>query len=744
MNWLALLGFAIIFLPIVASSASPGNGKNTIQQQIKSRLAAGEKPNRLIDEQSPYLLQHAFNPVEWYPWGDEAFNVAKRENKPIFLSIGYSTCHWCHVMAHESFENPEVAAILNRFFVSIKVDREERPDIDQMYMAATQAMTGRGGWPMSVFLLADGSPFYAGTYFPPESSYQRPGFKDLLTSIHTAWLDKNEDIQRVAAQMITALEATGSSSDTPIKADVLKRGYDLIAKSYDSRAGGFGQAPKFPRPSVLSFLFSYYLSTGEDNAKTMALFTLDKMAEGGMNDQLGGGFHRYSVDADWFVPHFEKMLYDQAQLADSYLDGYQITQDEKYATIAKDIFTYVLRDMRDHAGGFFSAEDADSDNPYVPGEHGEGAFYLWTKEDIVQRLGPEDGDIFSYYYGVKEDGNVEHDPGAEFVGRNILHRVHDINQTAAGLKLQQKLVAKSLASSRKKLSEARDQRKRPHLDDKVITAWNGMMLGSLARGSRILQDPQLLKTAEQTASFIRDNLYDEQLHTLKRRYRKGQAGLAGQLDDYTFLVAGLLDLYQASHDPKYLKWSVDLTRKQLDLFWNNTAGFFFDSVADPTLKVRMRGGYDGAEPAGNSVAALNLIRLGQLQNKPQWIKMARRVIESFSQTINGYPPALPLMLTAWQQTDTKPAQVVIAGKRGAEDTAALLDVVEEYFNPARLIILADGKENQAFLAENLQFLETVTPINGMAAAYVCTDFTCKLPVTDPLALQQQLAEAKRN
>ncbi len=742
MSCIALLVLAIILLPVAASSTSPTSGKNSIQRQIDNRLAAGEQPNRLIDERSPYLLQHAFNPVQWYPWGEEAFQIARDENKPIFLSIGYSTCHWCHVMAHESFENPEVAAILNRFFVSIKVDREERPDIDQMYMAATQAMTGGGGWPMSVFLLADGSPFYAGTYFPPDSSKQRPGFKHLLTGIHSAWLDRHEDIQKAAAQMIAVLEAGSSASSTPVKADVLERGYDFLARSYDARTGGFGTSPKFPRPAVLRFLFSYYLATNEAHAKNMALFTLDNMAAGGMHDQIGGGFHRYSVDADWFVPHFEKMLYDQGQLVNSYLDAYQITRDEKYATVASDIITYTLRDMQDHGGGFYSAEDADSENPYLPGEHGEGAYYLWTKEDIVHQLGLEDATIFSYHYGVKDAGNVEHDPAAEFVGRNILHRVHDINQTAAGPNQQSEVIANSLAASREILARAREQRRRPHLDDKIITAWNGMMIGALARASRILQAPDLLERAEQTAGFIRGHLYDQGSHTLKRRYRKGAAGLAGQLDDYTFLVAGLLNLYLANYDPQILKWSVDLTVSQIDTFWNDIGGFFFDSVPDPTLKVRMREEYDGAEPAGNSVAALNLLLLGQLQNNTRWVEMARQVVASFSVTINRYPPALPLMLTAWQLMNAKPAQVVIAGKRGAADTASLLAVAAKAFDPARLVLLADGEENQAYLAENMPFLETVTPINGMAAAYVCSDFTCKLPVTDPLALQRLLETGK--
>jgi uncharacterized protein YyaL (SSP411 family) len=740
MHWIIIIGLILSVLPMMVMSAHSENNDNRIHQQVEKRLAAGEKANRLINEQSPYLLQHAFNPVTWYPWGDEAFAKAKSEDKPIFLSIGYSTCHWCHVMAHESFENPEIAAILNEWFVSIKVDREERPDIDQMYMAATQAMTGSGGWPMSVFLLPDSSPFYAGTYFPPSSTSNRPGFKDLLTTIHKVWLERREDVQKSASRMVAALETSNDATPAVINSDVFERGFNMLEQSYDPREGGFGQAPKFPRPVVLSFLFDHYLATGEEKARDMALFTLQKMAAGGMYDQIGGGFHRYSVDADWFVPHFEKMLYDQAQLAGSYLDAFLITKNEVYAQTAREIFIYLMRDMQDPAGGFYSAEDADSENPYSPGQHGEGAFYLWTKEDIVKRLGTQAADIFNASYGVKNDGNVAQDPMKEFSGRNILYRAQNKEEVAPGFKLNTEQIIKSLVTSKEILLKARELRRRPHLDDKIITAWNGMMIGPLARGSRILKDPKLLSTAEQTATFIKKNLYSNTNNTLLRRYRKGEAGLAGQLSDYTFLVDGLLDLYQASQDPQWLSWSIALTEKQIELFWNEKGGFFFDSVADPSVKIRMRGKYDGAEPAGNSVAVHNLLRLGQLQNNPQWQQMARRLVESFSEVINNYPPALPLMLTAWLQIDTKPSQVVIAGTRGAEDTEALLGIVESTFSKPRLLLLADGAENQRYLAQNLPFFANIVPLQGKATAYVCADFTCKIPVTDPVALQQQLEE----
>lgn len=737
MHWIILISLVVSMFPLMAFSASP-ESTNLIETQVQKRLATGEKANRLIDEQSPYLLQHAFNPVAWYPWGEEALAKARTEDKPIFLSIGYSTCHWCHVMAHESFENPEIAALLNKWFVSIKVDREERPDIDQMYMAATQAMTGSGGWPMSVFILPDGSPFYAGTYFPPTSISGRPGFKDVLTSIHKAWIEKRDDLQDSAHRMVTALKTADGTTPSDIKDDIYDVSLDMLEKTYDAYEGGFGQAPKFPRPVIFSFLFAHYNATGDYTAKHMALHTLRKMAAGGMYDQLGGGFHRYSVDGKWFVPHFEKMLYDQAQLANSYLDAFQVSKDEIFAETAREIFSYLLREMKDPAGGFYSAEDADSDNPYNPGHHSEGAFYLWTKEDIVKKLGTEPADIFTARYGLKDGGNVDRDPMQEFSGRNILYQAQTNEKIAERFDLTTEQVIKSLATSKEILFKARAQRKRPHLDDKVITAWNGMVIGALARGSRILQDPELEAAAEQAAQFLKNHLYSNTTNTLQRRYRNKTTGAAGQLADYAYLVDGLLDLYQTSHDPKWLKWSTELTEKQIELFWNKNESFFYDSVTDPSVKVRMKSDYDGAEPTGNSVAVNNLLRLGMLQNKPQWSQMARKIVESFSGSINRYPPALPLMLNAWRNINTKPTQIVIAGNRGKADTEALFQVVDTTFDRARFVLLADGAENQAYLAKNLPFLETVTPLDGKATAYVCYDFTCKMPVTDPKALQLQL------
>jgi uncharacterized protein YyaL (SSP411 family) len=738
MYWLFVFALIAALFPLMAFSTSLTNKKNLIEVQVQKRITAGETPNRLIHEQSPYLLQHAFNPVEWYPWGEEAFAKARAEDKPVFLSIGYSTCHWCHVMAHESFENREIADIMNRWFISIKVDREERPDLDQMYMAATQAMTGSGGWPMSVFLLPDGSPFYAGTYFPPRSVFNRPGFGEVLTSIHKAWTEKRSDLHESARQLVATLQTMRDTEPSAIRDNISTVAVDILEKSFDPGDGGFGQAPKFPRPVVFSFLFAHFKTTGDYTAKHMVLHTLRKMAAGGMYDQLGGGFHRYSVDDKWLVPHFEKMLYDQAQLVGSYLDAYQITQEDFFAQTAKETFAYLLRDMQDGAGGFYSAEDADSDDPYNPGHHGEGAFYLWTREDIVEKLGTQAADIFIASYGVKTGGNVEQDPMLEFTGRNILYKSEPDEKVAQRFNLKTSQITASLTRSKEILLNVRSTRSCPHLDDKIITAWNGMMIGALSRGSRILQDSQLLTAAQQAAVFIKNNLYNSSTNTLSRNYRKKQAGAAGQLSDYAFLVDGLLELYQTSHDPQWLEWSTALTRRQIELFWNENDSYFFDSVADASVKVRMKSDYDGAEPTGNSIAAHNLLRLGQLENNPIWLTMAKRLVKSFSGSINRYPPALPLMLNAWQNINSKPTQVVIAGGYGNKDTKALLRAVDTVFDRSLVVLLADGGKNQAYLAKKLRFMESVAPIDSKATAYVCYDFTCKLPVTDPKTLQLQL------
>jgi len=698
----------------------------------------GEQANGLINEKSPYLLQHAFNPVNWYPWGKEAFARARKEDKPVFLSIGYSTCHWCHVMAHESFEHPEIAAILNKWFVCIKVDREERPDIDQMYMAATQAMNGSGGWPMSVFLFPDGNPFYTATYIPPKSMYGRPGFPELLEHVHTAWQERRDELKLTADKLIHALKGGHQKPENKVNSDVTHRAFSSIYETFDRQFGGFGGAPKFPRPVIFNFLLQYYHDSGNKKALELALTTLKAMARGGMYDQLGGGFHRYSVDGEWRVPHFEKMLYDQAQLLDSYLDVFQITRDPRYATVAREIVAYVLRDLRDSAGGFYSAEDADSDDPYTKGNHGEGAYYLWTEKDIVKTLGVGAANIFNFCYGVEFDGNALHDPQKEFTGRNILYLANTPAEAAQHFNMEVGNIQKSLDESRRLLFEKRSQRIRPHLDDKVVTAWNGIMIGALARAGAILKEQDMVDAAKKAAQFIRSELYDPASGQLKRRYRDGEAGLSGQLDDYAFLAAGLFELYQIIQEPELLDWALKLTDMSIALFWDTRAGGFFDSVPDVTVPIRMKGDYDGAEPAGNSIAAMNLLRLGRLTSNTDWLEKAETTLATFSNQINTYPPALLQMLCVVDQLKEKPEQVVIAGRRGRADTRVMQVAVQKYFNPARVVLLADGAANQKFLAKQLPFMETIAMQNEVATAYVCKDFTCQLPVISVEALEDQL------
>jgi len=715
---------------------------DSLPEQTQKRLAMGEKPNRLIHEHSPYLLQHAFNPVDWYPWGDEAFARAKAENKPIFLSIGYSTCHWCHVMAQESFENPEIAALLNKWFISVKVDREERPDIDQIYMTVTQAMTGSGGWPMSVFLLPDGSPFYAGTYFPPQSRYGRPGFADILTSLHNAWENRRTDVEIAARQMIDELKkGANRTGDKGISPDIQDKAFHLFEQDFDAVNGGFGTAPKFPRPVVLEFLFQYWHRNKNKQSREMVLSTLVHMARGGVYDHLGGGFHRYATDRAWREPHFEKMLYDQAQLANIYLDAFLITGNRFFADIAEDIFDYILRDMTAPEGGFYSAEDADSEDPYNPGQHGEGAFYLWTADEINRLLDVRTAEIFIYCYGVQADGNAPEDPQGEFKGKNILYLAHSVEEAASRFNLPVKEIINSLQQGKKILYTKRSARVKPYLDDKIITAWNGLMIAALARGGAILDQPRLLSAAEKAAAFIREEMWTEN-QSLVRRYRQGISGLAGQLDDYAFLINGLMELYQASQNPEWLQWAVQLTEKKIELFWNESQQGFYDSVQDRTLPVRMRGHYDGAEPSGNSVAAVDLVRIGRVTASEKWQDMAEKTLISFSSIMNQYPDALPLMLTAGSLISNKPKQVIIAGSPERVDTEKMIRTAWSVYDPGMTVLLADGGKNQETLAEYLPFIHSMGMINNRATAYVCYNFSCRKPVNEVESLLSQIRDGE--
>ncbi|MFN3322918.1 MAG: thioredoxin domain-containing protein [Bryobacteraceae bacterium] len=688
--------------------------------------------NRLIDEKSPYLLQHAHNPVDWYPWGPEAFAKAERENKPIFLSIGYSTCHWCHVMERESFENEQIAEILNRHFVSIKVDREERPDVDRIYMMFVQATTGSGGWPMSVWLTPDLRPFYGGTYFPPDNRYGRPGFAYLLDQLASAWERDRDRIREASRDIVERLrgysELAGAGQVTE---GALESASNAFRRSFDPRLGGFGGAPKFPRISTHNFLLRYHHVAKNQEALDMVLLTLREMAKGGMNDQLGGGFHRYSVDERWFVPHFEKMLYDQAQIAASYLEAHQITGDRHYADVAEAIFEYVLRDMTHPEGGFYSAEDADSViDPAKPEEKGEGAFYIWAHDEIVSLLGQPAADWLCYRYGVEEDGNVRQDPHAEFTGKNILYQAHTIEETARRFEVTPEEVAQALEAARNTLVEARSRRIRPHLDDKVLTSWNALMISAFAKGAQVLGESRYYDAAVRAAEFILNRMYDPAAAgVLLRRFRDGEAAIPGFLDDYAFFTQALIDLYETTFDLRYLKTAIELTDTLRDLFEDREAGGFYSTGhEDSNLVLRVKDDYDGAEPSGNSIATLNLLRLSQITGNAAYRESAERAIRALAPRMNDSPVAVPQMLVAYMFSTVKIKQIILVGDRETEEMHRMFAVLRRRFLPQSIVLLAGTDEERRMLAGWLPVIETMTQIGGRATAYVCEDYGCKLPV----------------
>jgi uncharacterized protein YyaL (SSP411 family) len=716
--------------------------------------SAESKPahtNRLAQEKSPYLLQHARNPVNWYPWGEEAFAKARQENKPIFLSVGYSTCHWCHVMAHESFESEDVAAIMNREFVNIKVDREERPDVDRVYMTFVQATTGSGGWPMSVWLTPDLKPFVGGTYFPPTERYGQPAFTKVLERIATAWKEDHDKIVEQGSKIVEALRESQSAAPGEGKIDdsVLTAAYRQIDRSYDPKEGGFGNAPKFPRPVTLNFLTRFYArdprSDDRKHALDMALFTLRKMAGGGMHDHIGGGFHRYSVDRYWHVPHFEKMLYDQAQLAVAYLDAFQITKNTRYESVARGILDYVARDMTSKEGGFFSAEDADSPVVAGSGDPGhsktaEGAFYLWTKKEIDDALG-DAAEIFSFHYGVQAHGNAPEgsDPHDEFRGKNILIERHTIAETAENFKKSEQEIAKLLKQSQEKLFSIRAKRPRPHLDDKIIAAWNGLMISAYARAAQVLDDARYLEIGTRAANFLRANLYEEKSKLLYRNYRNGRSDIEAFADDYAFVIKGLLDLYEASFDVDWLKFAIELQQTQNQLFFDEkNGGYFSSSGRDKSVFVRMKDDNDGAEPAASSITALNLLRLSQIYDDAKTAERAKKTIDAFATILLQFPSGMPQMLVAVENSLGKPRQIVIAGKKDSPGTKALLKEVHRHFLPNTIVILADGGEGQKYLGEKNEAIRAMSLVERKPAVYVCENFTCKAPVTDPKALRDLL------
>jgi uncharacterized protein len=687
----------------------------------KEGLSKESFTNRLISETSPYLLQHAHNPVDWYPWGEEAFAKARQENKPLLLSIGYSACHWCHVMAHESFENPAIAQLMNENFVNIKVDREERPDLDQIYMNAVQMMTHHGGWPMTVFLTPDGVPFYGGTYFPPEDRYNLPGFPRILISVSEAFRDRPEDITKTTDALLEELRRLGETATGhgAISTALLDNAYRGVTKSYDPEDGGFGGAPKFPPAMTLEFLLRTHHRTQSAEALEMVRHTCEKMASGGMYDQLGGGFHRYSTDSRWLVPHFEKMLYDNALLSQLYLHYYQVSGDESARKIAEGILDYVLREMTHELGGFFSSQDADS-------EGHEGKFFVWTTQEVAKILGEDDARLFNAYYDVTPEGNFE--------GKNILNVPRSLAEVASALNVSVGQLAEVLKRGTEALFTQRELRIKPHRDEKILTAWNGLMLASFSEAGAVLGREDYTAAASRNADFLLNNLRQDDL--LLRSWKDGRAKFNGYLEDYAFLIDGLLALYETTGVFRWFAEALALTKKMVDEFWDDVeGGFYFTGKSHETLIIRSKDYFDNATPSGNSVAADVLLRMAVLTENEDFRNRATTVLSQIAEPAQRYPTGFGRALCALDFYLGEPKEIVVL--RGSdEDTQKLTDEVWKRYLPNKVVSLADAGDPSA--SQAIPLLNGRELVAGRATAYVCQRQTCSAPVSDSDALRNLL------
>lgn len=688
-------------------------------------------PNFLINEKSPYLLQHAYNPVQWYPWGEAAFERSKAENKPIFLSIGYSTCHWCHVMEKESFEDPEVARLMNATFICIKVDREERPDIDSVYMAVCQAITGRGGWPLTILMTPDKEPFFAATYIPKRSRLGNPGMLDLIPHIAKVWTQQQGEILQTARELKAALspemvQASAKSPGTELNEKTLHSGYSQLISAFDWQAGGFGRAPKFPSPHNLTFLFRYWHRTGKLEALQMVTKTLDAMRRGGIYDHVGFGFHRYSTDGQWLVPHFEKMLYDQAMLIMAYTEGFQVTGIEDHRRVAEEVIEYVLRDMCSAEGAFYCAEDADSEGV-------EGKFYLWKKEEIYGILPTEAADIVCKVYDVSSEGNYKEEISGVSTRQNILRLARPMQEVAQELGLSLDELRAKLEPSRKMLFAAREKRVHPSKDDKVLTDWNGLMIVALCKASRAFERPEYAQAASKTADFILEymSFHDGRL---LHRYRDGETSITGFLEDYTFFVWGLIELYQATLEKKYLEHALRLNSLQILDFMDDEGGFFHTAKDSETLLFRKKEVYDGAMPSGNSVSVLNLFRLSRLTGDTDLEEKAYASMKAFSGQIDAMPMAYSQFLQALDFIVGPAYEVVIAGNRKNEDTKEMLSILARSFLPNMVLLL---KEDNS-MAKLAPYTKDMTKNNGKSMAYVCQGFSCNMPTTKTSEMMKML------
>ena len=683
-----------------------------------------EKHNRLANEKSLYLLQHAGNPVDWYPWGNEAFERAAREKRPIFLSIGYSTCHWCHVMAHESFEDPEIAGLMNEAFVSIKVDREERPEIDMLYMTVCQMMTGSGGWPLTIIMTPDKKPFFAGTYIPRETRFGRTGLRELIPRIREVWTTRQDEVSSSAGQIIAALQKTAlPAPGQDLGVDTLHLAYEQLRDRFDREYGGFGGAPKFPTAHNLPFLLRYWKRTGESMALDMVETTLQAMRRGGVYDHVGFGFHRYSTDRRWLVPHFEKMLYDQALLAAAHIEAFQATGKEEYARTAREIFHYVLRDMTADGGGFYSAEDADSE-----GE--EGKFYLWTPGEIKDALAPEEADFIIQVFNVTESGNFTDEAAGHQTGRNILHLIKPLPEIAAGLNLSLPDLHRRLESIKEKLFAYREKRVHPHKDDKILADWNGLMIAALAQGARALDEPGYATAAGRAVDFIFDRMLAAD-GRLWHRYRDGEAAVPGHLDDYAFLIHGLLELYETTFEVDYLKKALGLNEHLLKHFQDDkNGGFYFTADDGEGLLVRQKEVYDGAVPSGNSIAMLDLLRLGRITADPGLEEKAAGIGRAFSGNVRQMPSAYTQLMIAVDFAVGPSHELVIAGDPRAAETEEMLRAIRRRFIPNKVVVFLPPGPDSSRIKRIAPFTAHQTMLEGKATAYVCVNYKCKLPTTE--------------
>ena len=681
--------------------------------------------NALINETSPYLLQHAHNPVDWYPWGEEALARARAENKPILLSIGYSACHWCHVMEHESFENEDIARLMNENFVNIKVDREERPDLDQIYMTAVQMMTGHGGWPMTMFLTPAGVPFYGGTYFPPHDRYNIPGFPRVLLSVAAAYRAQPEQIENTVTSMLGDLRRAGLAEESRelLTTEILDSAYRRIARNYDAANGGFGSAPKFPPAMTLEFFLHTYHRTGNEELLAMVRHTATRMAEGGMYDQLGGGFHRYSVDAQWLVPHFEKMLYDNAQLARLYLHLYQLTGEENVRRIAEETLDYVVREMTDAQGGFYSSQDADSE-----GE--EGKFFVWTKAEVLELLDEQEAAIFCDYYDVTERGNFE--------GKNILHVSALLDEVARKHAASIDQTRKAIEAGRRKLFAVRERRVKPGRDEKVLTGWNGLMLRSFAEASAVLSRDDYLQVARANAKFVLRELQRDCL--LLRTWKNGEAKLNGYLEDYASLIEGLTSLYEVTGELEWLEQAIGLTGQMIDQFWDDEAGgFFFTGKAHEQLIVRSKDWLDNATPSGNSLATLVLLKLSVLTGKADYRRRATTILRLVADQIQRFPSAFGQALTALDFYLGSPLEIAIVGQVSDPRFSELWRSLWRSYLPNRVIALCTNSYQRA--AALLPLFQGRNALQTQPTAYVCQGHTCRSPAFSAAELAREIRAA---